>query len=279
MNNDQTSNTDSAAQVAAEATATPDSLQRRRALLSGLGKGSAALAALSPLASQAAGTHKVANATLTGGFGYCSVSGFQSAAISGGTTAAVCSAYAPSHFVTSEALNYDTLTGLSRASATATAYARALADALNIKFGLTGANATSSAKLKLSLLASTPFKLQIPGANLTFLPGAVTTAGIALRPQNLPAGFTNAQVAFNSIFTSSGTGTPLLEVLYEGVLSSTPSTARCYFAAAYLTVFASRPASLPVGFDKAYVVAQYSDANAASGTNVYKFFSAISVSS
>jgi len=123
-----------------------------------------------------------------------------------------------------------------------------------------------------------PIKLQVLGANLTILPGVAGT-GTALRPQNLPAGFANAQVAFNSIFTGSGTATPLLEVLYEGVLSSSPTTARCYFAAAYLTVYAGRPSSLPVGFDQSYVLAQYSDANAANGTNVYKFFSAVSVSS
>jgi hypothetical protein len=82
-------------------------LQRRRALLSGLGKGSAVVAALSPMASQATRQHVLSNPALPNGMGYCTVSGFQSAAISGMPQNPIpCSAFAPSYFVTSSQVDY-----------------------------------------------------------------------------------------------------------------------------------------------------------------------------
>jgi len=85
----------------------PLALQRRRALLAGLGKGSAVAAALSPMASQATRQYVLSNPALPNGLGYCTVSGFQSAAISGlPQNPTPCSAFAPSHFVTSSKLDY-----------------------------------------------------------------------------------------------------------------------------------------------------------------------------
>lgn len=83
---------------AADAPMEMAALQRRRALLSGLGKGSAAMAALVPLAGQASSRDRVVfNAALNGN-GYCSVSGFQSAAISSAPGAVACKASKPSEF-------------------------------------------------------------------------------------------------------------------------------------------------------------------------------------
>lgn len=85
----------------------PVALQRRRALLSGLGKGSAVVAALSPMASQATRQHVLSNPALPNGMGYCTVSGFQSAAISGmPQNPTPCSAFAPSHFVITSKVDY-----------------------------------------------------------------------------------------------------------------------------------------------------------------------------
>ena len=81
-------------------------LARRRLLLRGLGKGAAAAAALAPLAGHATRTHVLPNpnlGTTPGGVtqnGYCSVSGFQSAAISvaPGRSVTTCSATPPDRF-------------------------------------------------------------------------------------------------------------------------------------------------------------------------------------
>lgn len=75
--------------------------------MSGLGKGTAVVAALSPMASQATRGHVLSNPALPNGMGYCTVSGFQSAAISGmPQNPTPCSAFAPSHFVTSSQVDY-----------------------------------------------------------------------------------------------------------------------------------------------------------------------------
>lgn len=81
-------------------------LARRLVLLRGLGKGAVAAAALAPLAGHATRSYVLPNPNLpakAGGVtqnGYCSVSGFQSAAISvaPGQTLTTCSALAPEKF-------------------------------------------------------------------------------------------------------------------------------------------------------------------------------------
>lgn len=248
-------------------------LQRRRALLSGLGKGAAATAALAPLVAQARGTHKIANSTLPGGFGYCTVSGFQSAAISGSPAPTVCSAFAPSHFLTVDQLNYLTISGASNASSI---NKNNLSVGLNTFFSLPAGTITPSA-VELTLLAAVPVKLIVTGHNVAIIPLAVNS-GTGLRPTNFPAAVTNSLAAFNStgLFTASSDSRSLLEVLYDAVLSSSPANANCYFLAAYLTVYNSTPSNLPLGFDKTYVVAQYVN-NAGSSTNAYKFFQALCV--
>lgn len=242
---------------------------RRAAILGGLGKGSAALAALSPLASRASGSHKVANATNPGGFGYCSESGFQSAVISRTTGVTVCSAYAPSHFVTVEALSYSTLTSPASVSN------NKLADALNAKYPGNTAVITSS-RVGATLLASPPLNLVVTGANLIILPNG-SAAGIAIKAKNLPMGF-NTLAQFKTVFTTSQITASVLEVLYEGVVSTSPARASCYYASAYLTVFSGVPASLPSSFNTTYLKSNYkSDADVAKGSNEYQFYQAVCV--
>ena len=83
-------------------------LARRRLLLRGLGKGAAAAAALSPLASQATRSFKLNNQAINGD-GYCSVSGFHSAVISlapGGGAVELCSAPGPQTYFETEDGSY-----------------------------------------------------------------------------------------------------------------------------------------------------------------------------
>jgi hypothetical protein len=235
---------------------------RRRAFLAKMGKGTAALAALAPLSSRAGGTHKLANFSLPGGFGYCTVSGYQSAAVSG-APATICSAFAPSYFLTTQSLTYSALTSPAAPNATK------LAAALSTKFGvsITAANVSST------LLANPIRNLVVTGTNLVIY-AASSSAGVSLQPRNFPGTLTNSLAGFNSagLFTNSSDSRTLLEVLYDGVLSSSPATAKCYFLSAYLTVFNSTPLNLPLGFNKTYVTGQYSDGDAASGTDAYQFF-------
>lgn len=242
---------------------------RRAAILGGLGKGTAALAALSPLASRASGSHKVANSTNPGGFGYCSESGFQSAVISQTTGVTICSAFAPSHFVAVEALSYSTLTSPAAISS------NKLADALNAKYpGNTTAITTTT--VGATLLATTPLKLVVPGANLIILPNG-SSAGIAIKAKNMPSGL-NPLAQFKTLFTSSQISASVLEVLYEGVVSASPARASCYYASAYLTVFSAAPTTLPASFNKTYLNTNYkSDADVAKGSNEYNFYQAVCV--
>ncbi len=89
--------TDAAAQQGVRSTLAQ---QRRLLLLKGLGKGSIAAAALIPLSSRATRSYVLDNPSLPGGNGYCSVSGFQSAAVSlaPGQTLTTCSALPPSSY-------------------------------------------------------------------------------------------------------------------------------------------------------------------------------------
>ena len=245
---------------------------RRRALLVKMGKGTAALAVLAPLSVHASGTHKLYNPSLPG-YGYCTVSGFQSAAVSG-AAATVCSAYAPSHFLlTTEALTYNVLTGTNVNGVNK----NNLAAALNTHFVLAtdtiSASTAGRPRVDNTLLGSPLAKLVVPQNNLVILPTTSNT-GKALRGRNVPSLSLDPTGAFNSIFTNSTDGRTLLEVLYDGVLSSNPTSANCYFLSAYLTVFAATPNYLPAGFDKAYVTGQYSDGNAALG-DVYLFFQSL----
>lgn len=244
---------------------------RRRALLVKMGKGTAALAVLAPLSAHASGAHKLANSSLPGGFGYCTVSGYQSAAVSGApATMTICSANRPSYFLTApQTLTYSTLVS-------GMVSAKKLAKYLNDTFFPTSA-VISETDVKGTLLASPVTTLIVTGKNLVIRP-IDSSSGIALRGNNFPEASLDPTGKFNSIFTNStdtGGKRTLLEVLYDGVPSSSPATAKCYFLSAYLTVYNSTPSNLPPGFKKAYVTGQYSDGNAVSGTDAYQFFKAL----
>ena len=245
-------------------------LQRRRALLSGLGKGAAATAALAPLISQAGGTHKIPNAALPGNFGYCTVSGFQSAAISGSPASTQCSAFAPSHFLTVQSLTYTN----GNLGISGSVSAKKLRDALNTKYVVTVFTEANVLPLLSSSAPANPV-VAVAGSGVVLIWISSNTSTALTRANYWPATALNALAAFNSTFGGSD-GRPLLRVLYDGVLSANPANANCYFLAAYLTVYNSTPSTLPTGLDKPYVIAQYID-NAGPLTNAYKFFQALCV--
>jgi len=256
-----------AARVALNIARTDLDAARRRALLLKMGTGTAALAVLAPLSAHASGTHKLANSSLPSGFGFCTVSGYQSAAVSG-APATSCSAFAPSHFLTTTELTYSTL------GVNGSINAKKLADKLNAKF-FAGSSFITEAHATTLLKGVAGTTVKVVSHNM-FIYVLTADRGIFLQPNatNLPAVITDTLGTFKSIFAGSLDVRTLLEVLYDGVFSSSPAFAKCYFLSAYLTVCTPpTPSSLPVGFDGDYVKGQYStDGNAASGTYAYQFF-------
>lgn len=241
---------------------------RRAAILSGLGKGSAALVAMSPLASHATRTHKIGNMALPGGFGYCSISGFQSAAVSGTPPPTTCSAYAPARFLASGTLTY---TG-GNLGISGAVNANKLRDALNAKYSVSVFTSTNVAPL-LSSTQPSPAYVAVGGSGVVLI-WASSNTSTALTRNNWPSFTLDSLTAFNapSLFSTSTDARPLLLVLRDGVISANPSTANCWFLSAYLTVFNSTPANLPAGFDKPYLTSNY--VSAGSG-NAYAFLKAL----
>jgi hypothetical protein len=235
---------------------------RRRDLLAKLGKGSAALASLAPLASRARGTHKLFNDSLPGDYGYCSVSGYQSAAVSGAPVAQ-CSAFAPSHFLTTPtSLSYSIICS---GSVSAKKIERYLNTTYQTAFTETEVTGTLLATPLKSLVAPPEKNLVIHAKSLA--------EGVALRGASLPSGVTPTG-QFRSIFTLSADDRTLLEVLYDGVASNNPASGNCYFLSAFLTVFNAQPSHLPL--TKEYITGQYSYPGAAdSTTDAYAFFRAL----
>lgn len=245
--------------------------ERRRLILKGLGKGGAAMVALSPLVSQAASTHKIANSTLSGGFGYCTVSGFQSAAISGAPNTE-CSTFAPSHFVGTESLNYQAL------AITLPVTAAKLATGLNNKY-FAGASVVDGLSAG-TLLATPPTKLVVSGRNLVILPASTAGNGLALRLINPPTtDLADGTKLFSAVFITSTVTQTLLEVLYEAVVSNAPNSGRAYILSSYLTLASgAKPASLPMGFNADYVKSTYTnDSDFTSGQPRYNFYRALAV--
>ena len=245
----------------------PGALARRRALLAALGKGGAALAALSPLASQASRSHKLANSALPpANFGYCTVSGFQSAAISGSPAPQVCGAFAPVNFVALETLNYK------NSLVSGNPDAAKLRAALNFKYGVSVFTETNVGPL-LSANQPTPSYVAVLGSNVV-LQWLSNNSCRALTRKNWPDDNLNALGTFKSLFSNSSDTRPLLEVLYDGVASPSPTSANCYFLAAYLSVGLTG-VTLPADFNKAYVVGEYDLGSYDQTTNQYKFFQAL----
>lgn len=254
---------------------------RRSAILSGLGKGSVALAAMSPLASQASRSHVLFN-PLKGTDCYCTVSGFQSAAVSPstGTNPPTCSTYLPRTFLRMTAIGGAAIRKIIYNTDVSPLNNTKIAEFLN---GLLGITSITGTQVGNTLRAATPVPLIVPGSNAEFLPLGAPNASAGcyfLQARNFPTGVTSTN-AFSTVFTNSGDGRTLLEVLFEGVptteggVSNSPPTAKCYFLASYLSINNSNVSPvLPADFDRTYVTGQYhSDADAALSANAGLFFS------
>lgn len=253
---------------------------RRSAILSGLGKGSVALAAMSPLASQASRSHVLFN-PLKGTDCYCTVSGFQSAAVSPstGTNPPTCSTYLPRTFLQMTAVGGAAIRKIVYANDVAPVNNNKIAEFLN---GLLGITSITGTQVGNTLRAATPVPLIVAGSHAEFLPLGAPNANAGcyfLRDRNFPTGVTSTN-AFSSVFTS-GDARTLLEVLFEGVptteggVSNSPPTAKCYFLASYLSINNGNVVPvLPADFDRAYVTGQYhNDGDAALSSNAGLFFS------
>ncbi len=226
-----------------------DALERRRMLLKGLGKGGAALAAMSPLASQATRKYTIANG---GGTGYCSVSGMQSAAISlaPGVKATTCSGFAPSYFLKSSKVNYVLKAG-GGVDLTKTATALGISES-NVQTLMGSGNTGEVRKLLQSKNDYVAYK-GISGSN------ACTKTVLA----NLPS-VDLKTAAFNAVFTTASTGSSrFLDILKPPGGAALADNA--FYAAAYLSasIDAQGPDNGSIPFDGPYVVASYGKANAA----------------
>jgi hypothetical protein len=139
-------------------------LARRLLLLRGLGKGAAAAAALSPLASQATRNYTLHN-PIVDRTGYCSVSGFQSAAISvaPGQSLTTCEAKPPSAFFDQDQAAYDWESS-STVSQNRTNHRAAVRALLVSYFGFTVAEANAVGNGRIDGLAVTNTPQIIAGA-------------------------------------------------------------------------------------------------------------------
>lgn len=251
---------------------------RRRAILSGLGKGSAALAALSPLASQASRSHVLFNPAENRNC-YCTVSGFQSAALSPSTGAnpPTCAAYLPRTFLVMPVVSI-TYSDFLVPPTPGNSRPKQIADHLN---GLLGITSITGPDVSDTLRANTPVPLVVAGSNAVFLPRGTNPGQSCyfLRARNFPTGISSTG-KFNTIFTNSADARTLLQVLFEGVttadggVSNTPPTAKCYFLSSYLSISNSNVSPvLPVDLTRTYIVGQYGgDSDAALTADAGLFF-------
>ncbi|OGB02042.1 MAG: hypothetical protein A3E25_10695 [Burkholderiales bacterium RIFCSPHIGHO2_12_FULL_69_20] len=205
---------------------------RRQAILKGLGKGGAVLAAASPLHSYA--TRNIV--TTTGQ--QCTVSGNQSAAVSASAgTQQTCGAYHPRHFIAvSQSFSLTDNTGYN-------ANQQAAFNALSGSAVPVGAEHWRADNLAVFIKTSATTMRRVARAGW---PGTVAA---------------NATVV--SVFPSAGTGgKSILAQLYDAWTSGPPpgETDLAYFLAAYLNAELGTPppsftAALP--FDGPYVQTQY----------------------
>lgn len=249
---------------------------RRAAILGGLGKGTVALAALSPLASQASRTHKLFNPNFgTGGADcYCTVSGFQSAAISQ-IPSTTCGTFTPQHFLKKAALalNYiDQTNSTEQKNYNSTSITngngpRDLAISLNKYFGLAAGTITTLQADNFLNSASHPAITTTSGDQVLVVWVTSSTCTV-YQGQNF--GTDNALAAFNTLFSNSVDTRNLLYVLNDS------TTAKRYFLACYLSIGKSG-ISLPADLTRAYIKANYTDTVANNlSSNESLFFKAIS---
>lgn len=238
------------APASAAATAAAAALRRRRALLSGLSKGAAAAAALTPLASQATRSYVLFNPSL-GGNGYCSVSGFQSAAVSlaPGQTFTTCSSLKPADYFTTRVQPYTFAGGGNNRR-------DAIKAMMLAQFGVTVTNSQANA-------LSTAGNLVTIG-NKVYLAETSTGTGGTIREIAASANFPTTVPSvtpitpFNTLMGSGAVNEPVLYTLFLNADNA-------YFAAVYLSAIREdnaivSPSGFTAGlipFDAQYVATQY----------------------
>ena len=241
------------APASAAATAAAAALRRRRALLSGLSKGAAAAAALTPLASQATRSYVLFNPSL-GGNGYCSVSGFQSAAVSlaPGQTFTTCSSLKPADYFTTRVQAYTDLT----TGPPGQRKRDAIKAMMLAQFGVIVSNADANT-------LSTAGNIVIIGGKV-YLAETSTSTGGTIREIAASANFPTSvpsvtpTTAFNTLMGSGAVNQPVLYTLFLNADNA-------YFAAVYLSAIREDGAIVsPSGFtsglipfDAQYVATQY----------------------
>ena len=230
-------------------------LARRRALLSGLGKGSAALAVLSPMASQATRSYTLDNPALPNGTGYCTVSGFHSAAISGmpqsGYT--TCSAFAPSHFVVSSKVAYAVNPGNGNVKVNETATSLGISTSV---FGTLSAS-NNTGEIRVSPTNDATNYVIYKGNGSGDLKSCTKTT-----LTNLP-GPSLKKDLFSSVFTASSSTDRFLDLFVP--LNGASLSDDAYFAAAYLSASLDMQGldKGDIPFDAGYVVNMYGHGGAA----------------
>jgi hypothetical protein len=270
-------------------------LARRRLLLRGLGKGAVAAAALSPLASQATRSYTLHN-PIVGRDGYCSVSGFQSAAISvaPGQAMTTCSALPPDGFyaVTEATYTWNTGNNATQNGNNRRAAVRAL---LQDQFGFTLAEATNVGNGRLNTLITVGVPAIFQGAlDALFLsvafddpgPGSNTGSGTLRRIKtnaNYPSAVANAGPlrSFENMMDNVGTGgnvdnaNAASSVLFT--LYNVQPDNKAYFAAVALGCIKEDAAFQSSGgfgaglipFDAKYVGDMYNDAGKRDDAGVF----------
>ena len=231
-------------------------LARRRVLLKGLGKGGAVLAAMSPLASNATRSYTLFNPEL-GKNGYCSISGFQSAAISsapdGGFVS--CSSLKPSDYFTTRLQGYSDATD----GQTNTRRRRGIQTMMFTSFGLNVSNSDANT------LRFTGGVVNI--GRRVFLAQTPTSSGGNIRVfaenlSNFPTGVLSITptTAFSAVMASGSIIDPLLYTLFLNANNA-------YFAAVFLSciredgsiVSSSGYTAGRIPFDAQYVRTQYAN--------------------
>lgn len=180
------------------------SLGRRRALLSGLGKGGAIVAVVAPVSSFAAGRVRTADGK------QCTVSGQMSAVMSQAASALSCAAYHPTYFFT------------------ASAYKK-YQDWNNGTTGQTAANFQNALK---NMAAGTYF---LDGNNAVYFKRAADNLIRQLTPANRPLNYAAVSLTALAILTDASNDW-VLKVLHSASESDT-----AYFLAAFFSALLAAP--------------------------------------
>lgn len=213
------------------------SLARRRALLAGLGKGGALVAAAAPVSSFAVGRVKTADGK------QCTVSGQMSAVMSQSASVNPCAAFHPTYFFTASAYKPVSQWG-------------------------GGGNAGDALRLALTNLA--PGGYYLNGTAGVFYKHLTSGEVRKLKPKDGAwPGQYNAALLFETVF-SGGTSQTVLQVLH-----GTSESDDAYFVAAYFSAMLSAPSGVfeKVPFPASDVVTQFG--NVTNRSNAAAFYRSI----